>query len=393
MLAGIWLPYFSFGLVSVGLAPLVEPITRDLALTHSAMGGIMGVWPLVYIGTSVPCGTVIDRLGLPRALLLGTLLVALSGFLRGIAADYWTLFLAVAVFGIGAPIISLAAPKVVSLWFRGRERGLAMGIYMTGPAIGGIMALTLSNSLFMPWFDHDWRQVLLLWSAIAVVAALAWAVVNCHPAARQMARRIAAAPRSAQRELLRDLLRLPAVRLVLVMAIGIFMFNHGLNNWLPEMLRASGMSAIAAGYWAAVPTLVGIAASLIIPRAAIPERRFAILAALFAAACLATMLLHADAGPVLLAGLIMQGIARSTMMTIMMLTLVELSGVSERHVATAGGLFFTAAEIGGATGPLVMGVLYDATGSFHASLYLLAGVAALLAVAVGWLRRLARAGG
>jgi LPXTG-motif cell wall-anchored protein len=58
------------------------------------------------------------------------------------------------------------------------------------------------------------------------------------------------------------------------------------------------------------------------------------------------------------------------------------------YAGTAGGLFFSAAEIGGAGGPIMLGVLYDATGGFDSGLYLLAGIGLLLAIAALHLRRI-----
>jgi len=144
-----------------------------------------------------------------------------------------------------------------------------------------------------------------------------------------------------------------------------------------------------AGYWATVPTTVGILGSLLIPRLATPERRFLVLAVLGVSAMLASLLLDTGAGPVLAAGLVLQGVARSSLMTVAILTLVETRGVGAQHAGTATGLFFAAAEIGGAGGPILLGVLYDATGGFDAGLFLLAGVGALLAVAALRLRRIA----
>ncbi|MGE4218452.1 MAG: CynX/NimT family MFS transporter [Alphaproteobacteria bacterium] len=391
MLAGVWLLYFCFGVTSTGLAPLVAPIVRDLGISHTEMGTVLGAWQLVYIVSAVPCGTMLDRLGPRRALFVGSLLIALSGLLRSLSVDFWSLFLAVAVFGLGGPIVSAGAPKVVSLWFHGRERGLAMGIYITGPALGAIVSLSLANSVFMPFFDNDWRDVLRLWSAVAVGMGVLWMVLTLHPAAKAMERKIAAEPRVRQREVLMQLLQLPAMRIVLLMSVGAFTFNHGLHNWLPELLRSQGMSPAVAGYWASVPTAVGIAGSLLIPRFATPEHRFSILLALCGAAGLASLFLHADAGPLLLVGLVLQGIVRSSIVTVTVLTLVELPGVEQRHAGTASGLFFSAAEVGGVTGPLALGVLYDASGGFDAGLYMLTGVTILLAIAVLRLRAMSAA--
>jgi MFS family permease len=166
VLLGVWLAYVSFGLVSVSLAPLVGPVTRDLDLSHSAMGAILGSWQAVYIAAAVPCGTLLDRLGARTAIFAGVLLIALSALLRGLAVDFWSLCLAVGLFGVGGPLVSAGAPKVVSIWFHGRDRGLAMGLYMTGPSIGAIAGLSLTNAVLMPLLGDDWRLVLQVWIEI-----------------------------------------------------------------------------------------------------------------------------------------------------------------------------------------------------------------------------------
>ena len=388
MLFGVWLAYFCFGLTSVGLAPLVLPITRDLGLSHAAMGAVLGVWQLVYIAAAVPCGALLDRLGPRRAVFIGALFIAASGMMRGLAVDFWSLCFAVGLFGIGGPLVSAGAPKVVAQWFTGKSRGMAMGIYITGPAIGAIVTLSLTNSVLMPWLGQDWRRVLQLWSAVSLIGALAWFAIASLPPARAREPKPSAGPRPSQREVILQLLRLPAVRTLLWMSVCIFSFNHGLNNWLPELLRSDGMTAQQAGYWATIPTAVGIAGSLMIPRFATPERRLLILAGLAIFAGLSTILLHAEPGPLLVAGLVAQGIARSSLMTVAMLTLVETRGVGEKYAGTAGGLFFSAAEIGGAGGPIAMGALFDATGGFDSGLWLLTGLATALLLGAVRLRAL-----
>ena len=389
MLAGVWCLYFSFGLTFSALAPLVSTIVDDLKLSHTAMGSVLGAWQLVYIFSAVPCGALLDRLGPRHALFIGALLIVASSVGRSLATDHLTLFLAVCLFGLGGPIVSAGAPKVVSQWFHGRERGFAMGIYITGPTLGGVVALALTNSFLMPWLDGDWRSVLQLWAAVAAAAACIWLAVSAHPSSRAMEKRLAAEPRQTQRRVLGDLLKLPHVRLVLAMSLGVLLFSHALNNWLPELLRVGGMSAATAGYWAAIPTAVGIFGALLIPRQATPERRYPILVALCLGLGLASLCLHAGAGAILLSGLILQGFARGALTTILVLTLVEMPGVEEKYAGTASGLFFSAAEVGGVAGPLSLGILYDVTGDFTAGLYLLTAVSVLLMLAVLRIRRLA----
>lgn len=55
--------YAAFGLVMGALPPLVSHLTKDLGLTRSAMGSILGAWPLVYVFFAIPAGALIDRFG------------------------------------------------------------------------------------------------------------------------------------------------------------------------------------------------------------------------------------------------------------------------------------------------------------------------------------------
>ena len=387
VLAGLWFMYFCFGLTVASLAPLVLPITRALDISHAAMGSVLGAWPLVYIAAAVPSGAILDRLGPRRSLFIAMLIIAISGLMRGAAHSYLAMFIAVAMFGLGGPMISVGAPKLVSQWFVGKERGLAMGIYITGPSLGAVASLSLTNSILMPLFDGDWRRVMSVYAGLAFVAGVVWLFVGSHPAARALEKQNAAEPKAGQIAVFKHLIGLRPVQLVMLMSMCMFFFTHSLNNWLAEILRSGGMSPSASGYWASIPMLVGIISALAIPRLATPERRVYILAGLIASAGAATLLLQAGSGPLLALALICQGIARGSMVTVSVLMLMELRGVDQRNTGAVSGLFFSAAEIGGVLGPLSVGVLHDATGSFTSALYVLTAVCTVLLLLLGLLRR------
>ena len=383
MLGGVWLIYFGFGLLSAAMAPLIDPVSRDLGLSYTTMGAILGAWPLVYIVAAAPCGAFVDRVGLRWSLFLAALILAASGGLRVVAFDAVSLFVAVGLFGIGGPLISIGAPKAIAQWFRGAERGFAMGVYITGPALGNMLALVLTNSVLMPLSGGSWRQVMLIHTGFILAAGLAWFVLGGHRVNRAVER--AARHRQSvagQLAVFAMLLRLPSIRVILAMSIGAFFLHHALGNWLPEILRSGGMEASAAGLWSGVPTAIGIAGALLIPRYATPPRRFAILFALSLSTGAGALMLLAAGVPALVAAVILQGVARGSLIAVMILVLMETRGVDPRYTGAAVGLFFSAAEIGGVLGPLAIGAASDLTGGFDAGLWLLgavsAGVVALL---------------
>ncbi len=178
---GVWLLYFAFGTTLACMAPLVPIIEADIGINHVAMGTILGAWPVVYIASSAPCGALLDRFGPRPMLLLGTLVVAASAATRGLSDGYYGLLLAGIVFGLGGPLISSGAPKVISVWFSGKTRGLAVGIYFTGNALGSVTALSLTNSVMMPLFDRNWRNVMFCYAAFVVFSGLVWLLINLHP--------------------------------------------------------------------------------------------------------------------------------------------------------------------------------------------------------------------
>lgn len=387
MLLGVWLLYFSFGLAVTSIAPLVEPIRSDLDISYTAIGVILGIWQFVYIGSAIPCGMLLDKLGANLALIIGGIIITISMFFRAVAPDFAAMVMAVMLFGVGGPIISSGAPKLVAGMFEGSQRGLAMGIYMTGPAIGGIISLTLTHPVLLPNLDNDWRNIMMLWAIVCASCTVIWLVVSRFEAPSYAEE--SSEPKVSQLKVMRNIIRDRAVLIVMFMSIGVFFINHGLSNWLPELLRSGGMTQSQAGYLAAIPTLIGIAGSLLIPRLATPQRRFNILIALCFTALGASLLLQFKEPALLYSGLFLQGVARSALMTILILTLVELPSIGEKYAGVASGFFFSAAEIGGVLGPVSMGMLYDISDGFVSSLVLLSVIASLTAIGAFQLRQLA----
>jgi len=373
-----------------GLAPLVPDIEAGLGFSHASMGTVLGAWQFIYIFAAIPCGLVLDRMGTHKALFWGALLIGASGIARGFAQEYLHLLAAVALFGLGGPLISAGAPKVVSENFTGAERGLAMGIYITGPGVGVMVSLLFTQPMLMPLLGGRWGLVLILWGFAALAAGFLAAGLFWLLVGRGVAR--PAGPITPSAPLWNEIsavLSLSPVRLILLMSIGVFSINHAMSNWLVELLHNFGAGLKQASLLALVPAAVGIVSALTLPRLATGSRRFGILIALFSCSLFGSLLfLIGGMGSSLYLALILMGIAGGSMMTVLILTLVEVPGVGERRAGTAGGFFFSAAEIGGVGGPVAIGVLYGGSGGFSSALALLALVALLLIGAVVPLRRL-----
>jgi len=141
MMLLLWLLYAAFGMVARSISPLVTPILEDLRITYSQMGFILGSWQLTYILAALFAGTVLDRWCIRKSIFAGMMLIALSASLRYTVNGFLGMLFAVALFGAGGPMISIGGPKTISEWFDLDSRGTAVGIYTTGPWLGGLLAL------------------------------------------------------------------------------------------------------------------------------------------------------------------------------------------------------------------------------------------------------------
>jgi cyanate permease len=360
MLSLLWLLYAMFGLGSRSIAPLVTPILRDLGITYAQMGMILGSWQLSYIMVSLAAGTLLDRWGVRKCLFAGALIMSFSLLIRCAVKDFAGMLFSVALFGAGAPMISIGCPKGISLWFHGSGRGTAVGVYVTGSYIGGLAVLTLTNSFVMPLMGYDWRLTFVCYGLVIVVAALTW----------WMLAKDISIPEDSQNPGIAGtfvkLIRIRKVRILLAMALLCFGAHHGFLLWLPKIFEAKGFSPVSAGVISAIPMAAAIPALLMIPRIVTPNFRgpFVALSALLTMGM--TLLTVMATGRIQFAGLICYGFIAPTFLPILTLILMETPGVESRLMGTAIGLFFCVGEIGGFTGPLVMGVLVDVTGTFLA---------------------------
>lgn len=368
MLSLLWLLYFAFGLTQRSIAPLVTPILADLHLSYTQMGFILGSWQLTYIVAAVAAGTLIDRWGIRRTLLAGALTMGLSSSLRYLVTGFGGMLGAVALSGVGGPMISVGCPKAISIWFSGKSRGTAVGIYLTGAWIGGIFALTLTNSVVMPMLGHSWRQTFLLYGMMTFMVGLIWWVT-----ARESGPS-AAAGAPGMMSLFQRFIKVRDIRIVLILGLLSFAILHALTYWLPRILETSGFSPALAGAAAAIPLASGIPALLIIPPLVPPSWRGRFLALCTFLTLVTVILIILTSGSMQIVSLILFGIVISTFYPILTLILMDAPEVGTAHMGSAGGMFFCVSEIGGFAGPLITGTIVDMTGTFKAVIFFFAAV-------------------
>ena len=359
MLALIWLVYACFGITVGSFPPLVSFISKDLDLSSTEMGLVLGAWQLVYIFTASPIGTLIDKHGVRKSVTIGMLIILVSLVLRTFAFDFLTLFITVGLFGIGGPIISIGAPKVVSEWFEGKERGFAAGVYTTAPLAGVAIAIATAASVVEP-LTGSWRGIALVYGSIISLVLVLWFFASIDPpnTTRTIDNR-----NPYPRSRLSDLLKIRNVQIVLLLALVTFLASHGFQNWLPTLLVDDGMKVTTAGNWVSIAIIAGAVSLVLIPLISKNGNRRLIMALMLFASSLSGFGIVTMDGLGQISSVIIWSIARSPMIAVSMLILMDTKGVGKARMGSAAGLFYTVAEVGGFSGPFVLGAIRDITGN------------------------------
>ena len=236
-------------------------------MSYGQMGFVLGSWQMTYIVIAIAAGVIMDRWGVRKSIFAGALIIGLSAVLRATSTGFFSLLFFVALFGVGGPMISIGCPKTISTWFQGKERGTAVGIYTTGPWIGGMTSLAATNSVVMPLTDYSWRLTFVWYGVMTFFFAGCWWGLTREVGV------VANTERFTVLKMLSDLFKVRNVRLILLSGLLSFGIMHGYFAWLPKILENAGMSPARAGVASALPFLTSIPAVLIFPRYVQPHYR------------------------------------------------------------------------------------------------------------------------
>ena len=364
---GIWLIYFCFGFTISSIAPIVPFITEDLDISYKQMGLILGAWQFIYIFFALPAGFIIDKYGLKISIFSAALIIALSLVFRGFSNNFYQMWMAVALFGIGGSLISIGAPKASSLWKNQKYRAISIGILITGPMFGSIVSLLVMNSLFMPLFNNDWKYIYLLYSLIPLISGFIWLIIFNK---NKINYKIDKPHFNIYKSIAVFKLIITKKRFILLLILGTcsMLLVHGITGWLPKILSTKEISIKLSSYLAAIPLIIGIFSALIIPRFSNNKIRIKILTFLFINAAIALSMIQSSNYNIYIFGIILLGISTGSFIALLLNHLTETKDISYENIGIASGLFFSVIEIGGVLGPFIIGLIYDYSNNFNTAL-------------------------
>ncbi|WP_067821557.1 MFS transporter [Actinomadura kijaniata] len=152
------------------LTVAIPPLAEDIGATPQDAQWILESYILVFAGLLLTAGSLSDRFGRRRVMLVGLALFGLSSLAATLATEPWHLIVARVVMGIGGALIMPSTLSILITVFDDAERRTAMAAWSAVAMVGLVGGPVLGGAL-IAWFW--WGAIFLINVPIAVLAIVA----------------------------------------------------------------------------------------------------------------------------------------------------------------------------------------------------------------------------
>ncbi|WP_369201788.1 MFS transporter [Streptomyces sp. PU-14G] len=399
----IWL---AFGAVTINyldranLGVALPHITKDLGLSNSVSGILLGAFFWTYAAFLPPSGWLVDRFGPRRMMVIAVAGWSVVTMLMGAATGFLVLLLLRLLLGAAESPAYPSSSKIVSRWFPARERALAASIFDSGGRAGTAIALPVCTAVIAVL---GWRGSFVTAGLVGLLYCAVWLRFyrdpETHPrltdAERDHIRDGGATGGGGEAMPWRHLFR---YRTTWAMVLGFFCLSYVLYffiTWFPSYLvDARGFDLLNLGIFGMLPSLVAIPSQLL--GGALQTRliragksvSFARKLPLVSGLVLSSVIFFAGTVDSAAAALALLAFSQCalTFAASGLWALPSDVAPAPGNVASLAGIQGFASNTAGFVSPLVVGVLLDATGgSYVVPLAVAGGVALLGALIYGLL--------
>lgn len=357
MMLSVILVAFCLRIIITGVGPLLPEITESLGLSGSA-SGLLTTLPLIaFAAVSSLAGGLGRRWGEGHTISIGLCLILLGTVLRSIAGVAG-LYIGTAIVGIGTALGNVLLPAVVKAEYPTRV-GQVTAFFTVAMVAAAALALALNVPLANAGLG--WRGALLVWGAAVVITLIVW---RKNASLRLVATEQpeAAAP---EKPIWKSGL---AWCVMLYFGINSLIF-YAIIGWLPTILQSSGMESGTAGIVTALYQMVSLIPSLVVPTLAgrrQDQRGWLLLGSVLNIIGIITLMSSTAAAAQVTATVIL-GLANGCAFS-MGLALMGFRAKNAVDAARLSGFAQSAGYALAATGPMVVGWLYDLTPNWNIGL-------------------------
>jgi MFS family permease len=340
-------------LVWIAMVPLAPTFADEFALSGIQTGMILAAASLAALVVALPLGLIADRLGARQVTIASAVLFTLATLGQGLAADFWSLLIARAAFGVAFGAVWGAGTAWLSDSLAEDRRSGALGAATTVAGVG-FTAGPLLAGVLADRYDTGTPFLVATIGAAAVTAALVLAapVLDVRP------------PRQRLRELLevarRDELVLAGIAIIVLIGL----VGGGVNLLVPLQLRENGVSAAEIGLLFSIASAVYTVVSAVVAR--LGDRaatlRVGGFAALLTGLSIALVLVSGSTTAAV-AFVLLRAAPWSTMDTIIYPLAAAGAHRSSLGRGSVMGLVMLGWAAASTVGPLIAGAIADAAGA------------------------------
>ncbi|MCE3238914.1 MAG: transporter, partial [Gammaproteobacteria bacterium] len=172
----VWLTgtlfYFYEFFIQVAPNVMMPDLTRHFGIGAAQFGFLATAYYIGYAMMQIPAGTLLDRFGARRLIVIATLICALGSFLTAHAQTWALVELARFATGIGSAFAALGSLVLAANWFPTNRFGILSGFVLT---IGMLGAVSGQHPLAVMVESIGWRESLDVLTAVGLVyAVLTW---------------------------------------------------------------------------------------------------------------------------------------------------------------------------------------------------------------------------
>lgn len=358
------------GITSV--SPVLQGITKDLGM-NSTSASLLTSIPLLCIGfCSLFAGRLASRYQSEKIIAIFIGCIGIATFLRLFTNSPIFLLMTSLFIGAGIGIVSPLMSGFIKSYFPEKVAPM-IGIYSTSMVVGASIAIGLTPPL-QHWFNNSWRIGLGFWFVFSLIAVPLWFMVIKHPHTlnnKASQRRSASLPLKNKQAWL----------LTSFVGIVILLF-YCFAAWLPAIVEEKGYAPSYAGIIGTIAMVAQLPATLLLPGLlrAIPSRRFWITFFTLSEIIGLALLCFTNITPVVSS--ICLGIGGGGLVSLTLLLPIDKTN-SPIEASTWSAMTQAIGYMIGAVGPIIIGLLYDYTGSFIPTLYLLM-IIGFIVILLGW---------
>jgi MFS family permease len=363
--ASVILVRICVGLIWASAGPLLPFIMQEYGFGRGTAGWFASAAPIAVAIIALPLGIIGARFSLKKVFAVGALLQA-AGILAPFCGSYLPLVMTRVFFAIGTAITVPLATAIAAEWFSSRELPLVNGITIGFVSLGNTFTYMATVPIATVL---AWKAPITIYGAFALTCATLWIIFGKDRKKVETAGQATSFPQPKGDRVLgiKQALTQRSTIVLTLAVMGAWTLSNAMGSWLPTYYHeVFGMSLQKASSITAIITVMGVIASIsggFLPMRIGRRKPFLIIPGIFMGVTALCSILFNNTAVIFLC-VALFGLSGNLQNAVIYTLPLELPNMSHRTGSVVFSLMLAGGNFGNFMGPLIVGYMADATGSY-----------------------------